>query len=67
VLSDLDVLETKGVSLLARQVQSVLESRGFIRAFREQLSEPLPSGLQVPTILSDGDFTQYDALFYWED
>jgi hypothetical protein len=63
----LDKLETKGVSLLARQVQPVLESCGFVRALREQLCEPLPSGLQVPTILADGGFTQFDALFYWED
>jgi hypothetical protein len=63
----LDKLEAKGVSLLARQAQLVLESRGLIRAFREQLTEPLPSGLRVPTILTDRGFTQFDALFYWED
>jgi hypothetical protein len=63
----LDKLETKSVSLLARQVQPVLENCGLIRAVREQLSEPLPPSLWVPTILTDGGFTQFDALFYWED
>jgi hypothetical protein len=48
-------------------VQPVLESCGFIRAVRKQLSEPLPSNLRVPTILTDRGFTQFDALFYWED
>jgi hypothetical protein len=63
----LDKLETESVSLLAQQVQPVLESCGFIRAVRKQLSEPLPSNLRVPTILTDRGFTQFDALFYWED
>jgi hypothetical protein len=63
----LDRLETESVSLLARQAQPVLESCGLIRAVREQLSEPLPSGLRVPTILADRGFTQFDALFYWKD
>jgi hypothetical protein len=62
-----DKLETESVSLLARQAQPVLESCGLIRAVREQLSEPLPSSLRVPTILADRGFTQFDALFYWED
>jgi hypothetical protein len=55
------------VSLLAGQVQPVLESHGLVRAVREQLSEPLPAGLSVPTILTNRGFTQFDALFYWED
>jgi hypothetical protein len=63
----LDTLETKSELLLARQVQPVLESCGLIRAVRGQLSEPLPSGLRVPTIRTDRGFTQFDALFYWED
>ena len=63
----LDKLEAKSVLLLARQVQPVLESYGLVRAVREQLSEPLPAGLWVPTILTDRGFTQFDALFYWED
>jgi hypothetical protein len=63
----LDNLEAESVSLLARQVQPVLESHGLVRALREQLSEPLPEGLRVSTILTDRGFTQFDALFYWED
>ena len=63
----LDKLEAKSVSLLAGQVQPVLESHGLVRALREQLSEPLPAGLSVPTILTARGFTQFDALFYWED
>jgi hypothetical protein len=66
-LGMLDQLEAGSVSLLARQVQPILESHGLVRALRDQLSEPLPAGLRVPTILTDGGFTQFDALFYWED
>jgi hypothetical protein len=29
--------------------------------------DPLPPDRHVPTILADGGFTQFDALFYWED
>ncbi len=63
----LDKLDTQSVSVLAQQVQPVLESFGLIRAHRENLSEPLPSTLHVPTILTDRGFTHFDALFYWED
>lgn len=65
--SMLDAIESSSVLQLAQQVQPVLESHGLIRAYREQLLEPLPTGTKVPTILTDSGFTQFDALFYWED
>jgi hypothetical protein len=63
----LDQLKTQGVSLLAKSVQPILERCGLIRAYYRQLSEPLPADIPVPTILTDDGFTQFDALFYWED
>lgn len=62
-----DHLPSQGVAALADQVQPVLESYGLIRVSREDLMESLPSTLHVPTILIDGGFSQFDALFYWED
>jgi hypothetical protein len=63
----LDRLRSQGVIELARQVQPVLESHGLIRALRTGLSTPLPDGMRVPTVLTDRGFTQFDALFHWED
>ncbi|MDF0607046.1 hypothetical protein HZU77_015580 [Neisseriaceae bacterium TC5R-5] len=66
----LDDFKNPAVIELASQVQILLEEQGLIRAYKEQLSERLPVGLEVPTILADFDeqgFTQYDALFHWED
>jgi hypothetical protein len=65
--SMIDRLENQAVALLAQQVQPVLEHQGFIRVHREQLAEALTSKLRVPTVLTDRDFTLFDALFYWED
>jgi hypothetical protein len=65
--SALDKLEAESVALLAQQAQSILEGHGLIRAYHEQLSEPLPASLHVPTILTSGGFKQFDALFFWED
>jgi len=62
-----DCLPSQGVASLASQVQPILESHGLIRAFRDSLVELLPTALDVPTILSDPPFSQFDALFYWED
>lgn len=63
----LDRLETPAVARLAQQVQPVLESHGLVRALRAQLEEPLGTGVQVPTNLTDRGYTQFDALFHWED
>ncbi|WP_074577540.1 hypothetical protein [Polaromonas sp. JS666] len=63
----LDKIESKGASSLAEQVQAILERHGLVRVVREQLTEPLPPDLEVPTILADRGFTHFDALFYWED
>ncbi|WP_431256838.1 hypothetical protein ACQ86G_19320 [Roseateles chitinivorans] len=63
----LDRISTPAVSMLARQVQGVLEEKGFIRVLRAQLEGPLETGLRVPTVMADDGFTQFDALFYWED
>lgn len=62
-----DHLPTEAVAALACQVQPILERRGLVRAMRDDLMEPLPHDLQVPTLLARGGFKQFDAPFYWED
>ena len=62
-----DEISCPGVVLLARKVQPLLESEGLRRLFRGDLSVPLVAGTSVPTILSDEPYTEFDALFHWED
>ncbi|RJL22896.1 hypothetical protein [Pectobacterium polaris] len=66
-LEQIDRLETPAVIALSEQVQSELEKRGLIRVYKDQLTSPLPTGTHVPTLLTEHDFTQFDALFHWED
>ncbi|WP_254592626.1 hypothetical protein [Pectobacterium polaris] len=66
-LEMIDRLETPAVIALSQQVQSELEKCGLVRAYKEQLTSPLPTGTHVPTLLTEHDFTQFDALFHWED
>lgn len=62
-----DRLEADSVVRMAELAQEVLARRGFVRASRAGLGAPLADGLEVPTILGDPPFTQFDALFYWAD
>lgn len=66
-LEMIDRLETPVVIELSQQVQSELEKCGLVRAYKEQLTSLLPTGTRVPTVLTDRGFTQFDALFHWED
>jgi hypothetical protein len=63
----LDDLKNAGVLRLAREIQPILEHHGLVRAYRTELAEPLPAGIKMPTNLADRGYTQFDALFYWED
>jgi len=63
----LDDLKNEGVVRLAQQIQPILERHALVRAYRTDLSDPLPTGIKVPTNLADRGYTQFDALFYWED
>lgn len=62
-----DDLRTEAVRALAPQIERELVSRGYVRLRREALEELLPGELRIPTILSDGPFRKFDALFHWED
>ncbi|WP_323638833.1 hypothetical protein [Pectobacterium polonicum] len=66
-LEMIDRLETPAVIALSQQIQSELEKCGLVRAYKEQLASLLPTGTRVPTVLTDRGFTQFDALFHWED
>ena len=48
-------------------VTALLTAAGLQRLHRQNLAAALPETLQVPTILTDLPFRQFDALFHWED
>lgn len=62
----LDRLLAPAIVALAAEVQTVLENHGLVRLFKADLSAALVPNIAVPTILAD-QFTEYDALYYWED
>lgn len=66
-LEAIDDLRSPAVRDLAARVQVTLEGLGLTRAFKADLALPLPQGVSVTTNLTDRGFTQFDALFYWND
>jgi hypothetical protein len=52
---------------LADEIAAFLETQGLQRLHPEALGHSLPKDTKVPTILSDGPYTVFDAVFYWED
>jgi hypothetical protein len=67
VFSMVDDLPSRAVAALAQQMQPLLEGFGLVRAHKADLAAELPSHFEVPTILSDEPFNEFDAIFYWED
>ena len=66
--SMLDAFHTEAVAVLAAEVAPVLDALGMTRLRPEQASIPLADDVTLPTILTDGrPFTQFDAIFHWED
>ena len=66
-LAGIDAIDSRPVADLARTIEPILESHGLVRVRRGQLSSALPAGTAVPTVLGDPPYTQFDALFHWED
>ena len=65
--SMLDTLQTAAVNILAVQVEETLHAAGLVRLKRSDISSPMPQDFVVHTNLADGDFTEFDAIFHWED
>lgn len=62
-----DALTTEAVVTLSHQVEEWLEGQGYVRLRKAALDRLLPEGVAVPTILTDGPYREFDALFHWED
>ena len=65
--SMVDEVTHPAVLPLVGPVTALLTAAGLQRLRRQDLAATLPETLQVPTILTDLPFRQFDALFHWED
>jgi hypothetical protein len=62
-----DSFSYPAVQRLTEGVCSVLAGRGLVRASASEISPLLAEDIDVPTILADRPWRQFDALYYWED
>ncbi len=62
-----DTLASDAVVTLSCQVEEWLGRQGYVRLRKAELDKLLPQGVAVPTILTDGPYREFDALFHWED
>jgi hypothetical protein len=50
-----------------REVQAKLEAAGLTIPLQSEMARPLGFEAEIPTILADGPYYVFDAIFYWED
>ncbi|MFO0958960.1 MAG: hypothetical protein U0800_16295 [Isosphaeraceae bacterium] len=62
-----DEFDTTAVRMLAAEIEPFLRQKGLERLHRHHLSADLPPEIEVPTILCDPPYHQFDALFHWMD
>lgn len=62
-----DVFDLDCTRKLSKTIESFLEKQDLSRVKRVDLENPLSPDYRVPTILSDSPWTEFDALFHWED
>jgi hypothetical protein len=62
-----DSIQHPAILELEQLVVPILESKQLCRLHTEDLAIPLPRAMRVPTILEDGAYRHFDALFHWED
>ncbi len=65
--STVDDITYPAILPLVAPLTALLTAAGLQRLRRHDLAAPLPGTPQVPTILTDLPFRQFDALFHWED
>jgi len=66
-LDSVDSVEHPALLPLERQIDQLLTASGLKRLRRAEMEPTIGGEHKVPTILSDVPFTQFDALFFWED
>jgi len=62
-----DRFERDCVRELSTVLEPILNEHGLQRLSRGQLSTELPPGTKIETNLGSEPYTQFDALFNWED
>ena len=66
-LNLVDRFEHLHVRVFGQTIETILEERGLLRLSRSDLQRPIAEHHDVPTILSSPPWTEFDALFYFED
>jgi hypothetical protein len=66
-LKSVDSVEHAVLLPLERQIDAFLSASDLKRLHRPDLELRIQGEHKAPTILSDAPFTQFDALFFWED
>ncbi len=65
--SMVDDLQCVGVKALSIQVQAILDAAGLVRLSKSEVSSPMPKNSTVSTNLAGPEFSEFDAIFHWED
>lgn len=52
---------------VARAMRGALSERGYALLPAALAARALPFDVEIPTVLSDGPFRYFDAVFFWED
>ena len=66
-LKSVDSVKHAALLPLEHQIDASLSASGLKRLHRAELAPTIDAEHKVPTIFSDAPFTQFDALFFWED
>jgi hypothetical protein len=66
-LDSIDSVKHAALLPLERQIDNFLGAAGLKRLRKADLELTIGPEHKVPTILSNPPFTQFDALFFWED
>jgi len=66
-LEMVDHFSSPDIAELAGEIASILKTQGLVRAYRDELSLPLPSDIEIDTNLSGKSLTTFDGFFNWMD
>ena len=62
-----DQIKRPKLKEIEKEVTTLLTYRGFERLYKKDLEDKLNQSFDIPTMLGDPPFTNFDLLFYWED
>ncbi len=66
-MDEVDHMESVAVQSLSADIQRQLSFHDFVRLRRDEVARPIPNDIAIETVLSDGKYHLFDALFHWMD